>query len=80
MVAQSIIGIDEPDKPLRWAHERARQDQKNGYRLVAKQRQRRRMKLALSKQHQQQQAEAQVRYEERIAGLWPILKSGQAFD
>jgi hypothetical protein len=74
MVAKSIVGMKAPDKPIRWAQERARQDQKNGYRLVAKQKRTRQARLALKMQRQQNYAEALKRYQERIGREWPIVK------
>jgi hypothetical protein len=80
MVATLIREVTAPDKSMSWVQERALQDQKHGYRLLAKQQRARRTRLTLREQHQQRHAEAQRRYGERMTGVWPIIKSGRESD
>lgn len=66
-----------PDKPpLSWWAERARQDKRHGYRLLAKQKQAKRERVALKAKRDRELIEAKARYEEHAKAEWPIVRSG----
>jgi len=73
-VAAWIKSSDKADKLPTLKQERSIQDKKHGYKLLTKQRRARQARQRLKEQRERSHSDALVRYEERLAGEWPIIK------